>query len=66
MGMPITHKNVEAAMEIFKILADKKCTVADAHSVLSYVGMKLDHNTTVPELDYSELFGSELKACDDE
>ena len=23
MGMPITHKNVEAAMEIFKILADK-------------------------------------------
>ena len=65
MGMPITQNNVEAAIAIFKILAEKKCTVADAHSVLSYVGMKLNHNTTVPECDYSKLFGDELKACDE-
>lgn len=45
--MVLTKRNVEAAMEITNILAEKDCTVADLPDIFSYVQMKIGRNTTV-------------------
>lgn len=62
MGLPITRNNVEAAIAVFDILAEKKCTVADARHILDFVSLKLGKAATVPELDYSSFLKEEMDA----
>lgn len=50
--MEITKNNVETTVDILTLLAEKKCTVADAQDILSYVSKAIPHNATVPKLDY--------------
>lgn len=52
--MIATKDNAEVAVDILTLLAEKKCTVADAQDILSYVSKVLPHKTTVPELDYRQ------------
>ena len=65
MGMPSTKNNVKAAIAIMDILAEKECTVADLQHILSYVGMRLEHTTTVPKKNYREIMKELLEACED-
>ena len=65
MGMPLTKNNVEAAIAIMDILAEKECTVADSQRILSYVGTKLEHTTTVPKKNYREIMKELLDECED-
>ena len=60
--MVFTKNNIEAASKIARILAEKKCTVADMPGILSYVQMKITNHTSVQQADFS----SELKECEQE
>lgn len=48
-----TAENVELANEIIKLIANKKCTIADARSVLDYVSRELSHHATVQQFELS-------------
>lgn len=63
--MVITKRNVEAAAEITKILAEKECTIEDLHGILSYVEMVIRKHSTVQKKDYSEVFDDLLTVCDE-
>lgn len=63
--MNVVKKNVEAAIEICKILSEKECTIADVPGILSYVDMKLRSNTMVPKADYYEMFKELLGECEE-
>lgn len=52
MGMTITEINVKTAAQIMNILAENKCTVADAGDILSFCGRVIQNRATVPEQDY--------------
>lgn len=55
--MNYTKENVEIAKSVFDILADKKCTIAEASEILSFIGMAIRNSATVQSNDTSkELF----------
>ena len=60
MGMKATENNCKAAVEIMKVLADNKCTVADVWGILDYVEKKIRNVTTVPKQDYDSLLNQLL------
>ena len=62
--MVVIKKNVEAAMEICKILSEKECTIADVPGILSHVDRMLRSNTMVPKTDYSVMFKELLDECE--
>lgn len=64
--MVLTKKNVEAAIEISNILAEKECTIADLPGIFSYVGMKINKNTIVQKVDYSKVYESALKESEED
>lgn len=63
MGLPITRNNVEAAIAVFDILAEKKCTITDARHILSFVSEKLGAAATVPKRDYRAMLKEEMDAA---
>ena len=62
--MVLTKRNVEAAMEITNILAEKDCTVADLPDIFSYVQMKIGRNTTVQKINCPAAYAEELEMCE--
>lgn len=64
MGMRINENNCRAAVEIMKVLADNKCTVADVTGIFNYVEAKIRNATTVPELDHQAILEELISHCD--
>ena len=64
--MIATKNNAEIAVDILTLLAEKKCTVADAQDILSFVNKVLPHKTTVPELDYRQELDYLFKALSED
>lgn len=62
--MVLTKRNVEAAIAITNILAEKECTVADLPSIFSYVQMKIGKNTTVQKINCPAAYAEELEMCE--
>lgn len=50
--MEATENNVKTAAQIMNILAENKCTVADAGSILAFCSRITQKRATVPEQDY--------------
>ncbi len=50
--MTVTEKNVKTSAAILNILAENKCTVAEAEEILSFCSRILRRRATVPEEDY--------------
>lgn len=50
--MNVTEKNVKTSAVILNILAENKCTVAEAEEILSFCSKILRKRATVPEEDY--------------
>ena len=51
-NMTITKKNVKTSAIILNILAENKCTVAEAEEIFSFCLKILRKRATVPEEDY--------------
>lgn len=51
-NMNVTEKNVKTSAVILNILAENKCTVAEAEEILSFCSKILRKRATVPEEDY--------------
>ena len=50
--MTITEKSVKTSAAILNILAENKCTVAEAEEILIFCSKILRKSATVPEEDY--------------
>lgn len=58
--MEITESNVKTAAQIMSILAENKCTVADAGSILAFCSRITQNRATVPEQNYLDDFTSKF------
>lgn len=56
-----TSEKIEALSEVLGILAQKKCTVAEACGILSEAQKEIRNTATMQELNYKEMLTKEYR-----